>query len=148
MRLTLAQKREIVERFWSGESVSDLTIAYLGYCKDEGIIEQVLRDYMNGKFKLASKFGVAPQGFYVDFKINGKAVKRASSLRYGVSSGTGMKELRNDRLSTQRALMTMARSCGRRLVRALVVAVPLESLSQPCSHRLFCPCARWFSSQA
>ena len=68
MKLTLKQRREIVERFLAGESVgtigpkfSPMTGSSLSDFDFTRIfqvlaaIEQVLRDYMSGKFKLKGK---------------------------------------------------------------------------------------------
>lgn len=63
VRLKIRQKREIVRRFKTGES--RLTIAWDAFndvnfqestiYDREDAIEQVLRDYMNGKFTLTHK---------------------------------------------------------------------------------------------
>ncbi len=58
MKLTLKQKREIVRRFWAGESIGQIAIRiYEGWITHEqhDSIEQVIRDYMNGKFSLEPK---------------------------------------------------------------------------------------------
>lgn len=61
MNLTLTQRRAIVERFWAGESLMAITHGRNCYFDKHGDaamledIEQVLRDFMLGKFKLKEK---------------------------------------------------------------------------------------------
>ncbi len=58
MKLTLKQKRDFVSQFWSGKSFLSAMIAVKHSrsmderIRNERIFEQILRDYMNGKFKL------------------------------------------------------------------------------------------------
>ena len=49
MKLTLAQKREIVRFFKRGETTLRIADKYGCFIVE---IEQVIRDFMNGKFKL------------------------------------------------------------------------------------------------
>ncbi len=57
MKLTLKQKREIVRRFWAGESVHGIacTIHDGAHYPGTDPVEAVIRDYMNGKFSLEPK---------------------------------------------------------------------------------------------
>lgn len=51
--MTLRQKRKIVERFKNGEPIYEIVTLY--FVRGPSVVEQVLRDYMNGKFKLRAK---------------------------------------------------------------------------------------------
>lgn len=55
--MTLKQKREIVVAFMGGESTGILWVRYNNGMPPEIRIEQVLRDYINGKFTLEPKRG-------------------------------------------------------------------------------------------
>lgn len=49
-KLNLKQRREIVLRFKAGEVMSFLWLAFNLHDRTE--VEQIIRDFMNGKFKL------------------------------------------------------------------------------------------------
>lgn len=54
--MTLRRKREIVRRFWAGESVMALAMRYTSdTILRTSPIEAVIRDYMNGIFQLKSR---------------------------------------------------------------------------------------------
>ena len=51
--MTLAQKREVVRRFKAGERIYEIVTLY--FMRGPMAAEQVLRDYLNGKFELKPK---------------------------------------------------------------------------------------------
>ena len=55
--MKLSQRREIVRRFKAGKSAGQLSFELDGFdfLSAISIIEQVIRDYMNGKFDLKLK---------------------------------------------------------------------------------------------
>lgn len=66
MKLTLKQKREIVRRFWAGESLSSIHVPILDaetpMDQYDDILEAVLRSYLRGEFSLEPKKRLSPDG--------------------------------------------------------------------------------------